>query len=67
VRALVVGTATAWLRFASIIGPTVVGMMLAGGLPSVFATFAVVAAIAAVITALFAVETRGRVLEEASP
>jgi putative MFS transporter len=42
-------------------------MMLAGGLPSVFATFAVVAAIAAVITALFAVETKGRVLEEASP
>src|SRR6266540_1954521 len=67
VRALAVGAATAWLRFASIIGPTVVGMMLAGGLPSVFATFAVVAAIAAVITALFAVETRGRVLEEASP
>jgi MFS transporter, putative metabolite:H+ symporter len=67
VRALAVGAATAWLRFASIIGPTVVGMMLAGGLPSVFATFAIVAAIAAVITGLFAIETRGRVLEEASP
>ena len=36
VRALGVGAATAWLRFASMIGPTVVGMMLAGGLPSVF-------------------------------
>jgi MFS transporter, putative metabolite:H+ symporter len=67
VRALAVGAATAWLRFASIIGPTVVGMMLAGGLPPVFATFAVVAAVAAVITGLFAVETKGRVLEEASP
>jgi putative MFS transporter len=67
VRALGVGVATAWLRFASIIGPSVVGMMLAGGLPSVFVTFAVVAAIAAVITGLFAVETKGRVLEEASP
>src|SRR6516162_3780389 len=67
VRALAVGVATAWLRFASIIGPTVVGMMLAGGLPSVFATFATVAAVAAAITGLYAVETKGRVLEEASP
>ena len=34
VRAIGVGTATAWLRLASIIGPTVVGMMIdswAGG------------------------------------
>jgi putative MFS transporter len=67
VRALGEGAATAWLRFASMIGPTVVGMMLAGGLPSVFVTFAIVAAIAAVITGVFAVETKGRVLEEASP
>ncbi|HEY6702818.1 MAG TPA: MFS transporter, partial [Xanthobacteraceae bacterium] len=67
VRALGVGASTAWLRFASMIGPTVVGMMLTGGLPSVFVTFAIVAAIAAVITGLFAVETKGRVLEEASP
>jgi MFS transporter, putative metabolite:H+ symporter len=67
VRALGVGAATAWLRFASMIGPTVVGMMLAGGLPSVFVTFAIVAATAAVITGVFAVETKGRVLEEASP
>ena len=66
-RALGVGAATAWLRFASMIGPTVVGMMLAGGLSSVFVTFAIVAAIAAVITGLFAIETKGRVLEEASP
>src|SRR5262249_3665462 len=62
-----VGVATAWLRFASIIGPTVVGMMLAGGLPSVFATFATVAAVAAAVTGLYAVETKGRVLQEASP
>jgi putative MFS transporter len=67
VRALGAGAATAWLRFASMIGPTVVGMMLAGGLPSVFVTFAIVAATAAVITGVFAVETKGRVLEEASP
>jgi putative MFS transporter len=67
VRALGVGTATAWLRLASIIGPTVVGMMIGSGLAAVFVTFAAVAGIAAVITGLFAVETKGRVLEEASP
>jgi putative MFS transporter len=75
VRALGVGTATAWLRFASIIGPIVVGQMIGArltpaqipDLPKVFLAFAAVAAIAAVITALFAVETKGRVLEEASP
>jgi MFS transporter, putative metabolite:H+ symporter len=67
VRAVAVGTATAWLRFASIIGPTVVGTMIASGLPAVFLTFATVAGLAAAITAMFAVETKGRVLEEASP
>ena len=75
VRALGVGTATAWLRFASIIGPIVVGQMIGPrltpaqipDLPKVFLAFAAVAVVAAVITALFAVETKGRVLEEASP
>jgi MFS transporter, putative metabolite:H+ symporter len=75
VRALGVGAATAWLRLASMIGPTVVGLMIGSrltpvqipDLPRVFLAFAAVAAIAALITALFAVETRGRVLEEASP
>jgi putative MFS transporter len=75
VRALGVGTATAWLRFASIIGPIVVGQMIGPrltpaqipDLPKVFLAFAAVAAVAALITALFAVETKGRVLEEASP
>ncbi len=37
--------------------------MGAGGHP----TFGIVAAIAALVTALFAVETKGRILEEASP
>lgn len=67
-RALGVGTATAWLRLASIIGPTVVGMMVAdSGLTSVFLVFALVAASASIIVGLFAVETKGRVLEEISP
>ena len=66
-RALGVGTATAWLRLASIIGPAVVGMTIASGLQAVFVTFAAVACYAAIITGLSAVETKGRVLEEASP
>ena len=52
-RALGVGTATAWLRFASMIGPTAVGFMIGGGLPSVFWMFATAALIAAVITGGF--------------
>jgi MFS transporter, putative metabolite:H+ symporter len=67
VRAIGVGTATAWLRIASMIGPTAVGMMIASGLPSVFLAFGIAAGIAAVVTGLFAVETKGRVLEEISP
>jgi MFS transporter, putative metabolite:H+ symporter len=66
-RALGVGTATAWLRLASMIGPTAVGYMVGGGLQSVFWMFAAAALIAAVITGAFAVETKGRVLEEVSP
>jgi putative MFS transporter len=66
-RALGVGTATAWLRFASMIGPTAVGYMIAGGLPSVFWMFASAALLAAIVTAAFAIETKGRVLEEVSP
>jgi MFS transporter, putative metabolite:H+ symporter len=67
-RALAVGMATAWLRLASIIGPNVVGMMVAdGGLKTVFLTFGLVAACACLIVGLFAIETGGRVLEEISP
>ena len=75
VRAFGVGTATAWLRFASMIGPTVVGLMIGPRLtpaqvsdvPRVFLAFGAVAAVAAIITGLFAIETKGRVLEEVSP
>jgi len=67
VRALGVGTATAWLRLASMIGPTVVGFMIVGGLHSVFMAFGAVALLTAIITALFAIETKKRILEEVSP
>jgi putative MFS transporter len=67
-RALGVGTATAWLRLASIIGPNVVGVMVAdGGLKTVFLAFGLVGLAASIIVGLFAIETRGRVLEEISP
>jgi MFS transporter, putative metabolite:H+ symporter len=67
VRSLAVGTASAWLRLASIIGPIVVGAMVGSGLQIVFLAFGIVALLAAAVTALFAVETNGRVLEEVSP
>lgn len=67
VRALGVGTATAWLRLASMVGPTTVGFMIAGGLSSVFLAFGAVALVTAIITALFAIETKKRLLEEVSP
>lgn len=67
VRPIAVAAATAWLRFASMTGPAVVGIMIAGGLGNVFLTFGLVAAAAAAITALFATETKGQVLEEISP
>lgn len=66
-RAMGVGVATAWLRLASMIGPSVVGLMIGGGLDNVFLAFGLIAAIACVVTALFAIETKGRVLEEVSP
>jgi putative MFS transporter len=66
-RAIGVGTATAWLRFASILGPSIVGAIVGSGLGNVFLLFACVAVVGAVITGLFAVETKGRVLEDVSP
>jgi MFS transporter, putative metabolite:H+ symporter len=68
VRALGTSTGTAWLRVASIIGPWVVGTTLTnGGLGNVFLVFGVAALIASLVVALFAVETKKRVLEEISP
>ena len=67
-RALAVGTASAWLRLASIIGPSVVGTMVASeGLGGVFLVFSLVAAAAGLIVGTLAIETKGRVLEEISP
>jgi putative MFS transporter len=67
VRAIGVGAATAWLRFGSMVGPTTVGLMIASGLNAVFMSFGAVALLAAIITGLFAIETKRKVLEEISP
>jgi putative MFS transporter len=67
-RALGAGTGSAWLRVGSIIGPSLVGWILSvGDLSVVFLTFAIVAMAGGVLILLFAVETRGRVLEEVAP
>ena len=66
-RAIGVSTATAWLRLASMAGPTIVGTMIGYGLGSVFLTFGLVALLAAVVVGTFAIETKGRILEEVSP
>ncbi|WP_295475158.1 MFS transporter [uncultured Pseudomonas sp.] len=67
-RALGTGIGSAWLRLGSAAGPLVVGMAISGaGVHYVFGTFAIVLLVTGVITALFAIETKGRVLEELSP
>ena len=67
-RALGGGIAAAWQRGASMVGPFVVGIVLPKyGPDAVFVMFGVVALIGAAICLLFAIETRGRVLEELAP
>ena len=68
VRALGTSAGTAWLRLASILGPQVVGFIIAGGgLGNVFLVFGLVVLSASITVALFATETKARVLEEISP
>jgi putative MFS transporter len=67
-RAVGAGLGGAWLRLGSSAGPVLVGWIIAGfGIRYVFALFAGVLLVAAVVTAVFAEETKGRVLEELSP
>jgi MFS transporter, putative metabolite:H+ symporter len=63
-RAIGTGLATSWLRLASAVGPTLVGLiMTAQGIASVFLMFAVVAVLGA-IAASRMLETRDRQLED---
>lgn len=67
-RALGGGIAGAWQRAASMVGPFVVGIVLPKwGPDAVFVMFGIVALIGAALTFLFALETRGKVLEELAP
>jgi MFS transporter, putative metabolite:H+ symporter len=67
-RAVGTGFGSAWLRAGSSIGSIMVGWIVADlGIRYVFAAFAAVALLGGLVTLLFAVETKGRVLEELSP
>jgi putative MFS transporter len=68
IRALGTGIATAWLRLGSSIGPLIVGSILTyGSIQYVFFFFAGVLCLGAAICAIFAIETKGRILEDLSP
>ena len=67
-RAVGTGFGSAWLRAGSSIGPIMVGSIMGGlGIQYVFAAFAAVALAGGLGTHIFAIETKGRVLEELSP
>ena len=67
-RCVGTGFGSAWLRAGSSIGPIVVGFIVGDfGIRYVFSAFAAVALVGGIVTLLFAIETRGRVLEELSP
>ncbi|WP_458780572.1 MFS transporter [Arthrobacter sp. D3-16] len=67
-RAIGTGFGSAWLRAGSAIGPVLVGWIVDNfGISYVFTVFAAVALLGGLITVFFAIETKGRVLEELSP
>ena len=67
-RAIGTGFGSAWLRLGSSAGPILVGgIMVNLGINVVFGAFACVLLVGGVVTALGAIETRGRALEELSP
>lgn len=67
-RAVGTGSASAWLRIASIISPAMVGFTLQHfGIDKIFLIFSAVSLVGAVVVSLFMIETRGRRLEELSP
>ncbi|WP_241016297.1 MFS transporter [Paraburkholderia sp. Ac-20336] len=66
-RATGTGLATSWLRLASAVGPTLVGLLVhTEGTGSVFLMFAAVSAVGA-LAATGMIETRERSLEEIAP
>ncbi|UYK77478.1 MFS transporter [Xanthomonas sacchari] len=68
IRAIGTGLGSAWLRLGSACGPLLVGAVIAGlGIRYVFAAFAAVLLVGAVVTWRFALETKGKSLEQLSP
>jgi putative MFS transporter len=67
-RALGSSVSSAWLRVASMIGPIVVGTVIAHySLAWAFLLFGLVALAGGIVTGFFGIETKGKVLEEISP
>jgi MFS transporter, putative metabolite:H+ symporter len=67
-RAVACGISLAWARVGAMTAPPVIGWAMAGNqLSRVFLGLGVIAFCTGLITAVFAVETRRRVLEEVSP
>ncbi|MCP2072693.1 UNVERIFIED_ORG: putative MFS transporter [Pseudomonas lini] len=67
-RALGTGVGSAWLRLGSATGPLIVGVAVSGaGVQYVFGVFAIVLVCTGVVTSMFAIEAKGRILEELSP
>lgn len=67
-RALGGGVASAWQRGASMVGTSVVGLVLPlWGINAVFVMFGLFALMGALVTLFFAIETRAQVLEKLSP
>jgi putative MFS transporter len=67
-RALGIGVAAGWYRIAIVLAPTVIGWLLTvASLDAVFVLMGCIALAGAAIVGIFAVETKGRTLEEISP
>jgi MFS transporter, putative metabolite:H+ symporter len=68
IRAIGSGCGSACLRLGSAISPLIVGFIVSGyGINWVFLFFAAAALLGAGVTSFFAIETKGKVLEELSP
>jgi putative MFS transporter len=67
-RALGSSVASAWLRFAAILGPMIIGWVLAhSSIAWAFMIFGISLVIGGLVTAVFADETKREVLEDVSP
>lgn len=67
-RARAVAIASVWSTVAGIVGPGSIGLMLnQWGLRGVLLAWGIIGVVGAFIMGCFAIETRGRVLEEVSP